>query len=287
MLQFAIACSIDKMLSLQADTIYDVIKPVHFCSQLIGISLFTLKYKKGVFVQTVTGFNILCMMVSTALLSGFTVWFIFNFEKFYFLQSISSSSFFENSMLCAAHCSLFSIIFAYWWIFGMRQHFVRILNHFKMVDEELYILGVPVDLKKHKKVILILLCAFKLILLLAFILTRKVNHTFQGHNFNLIPVVLMYTWIEVNHMILSHLTLWMWAVKSRYQKLNEFVRKSFLESSAFTPKNAICKLNTVALLHDKLVDISECINRCYGTPVRKYIKSSISFLLTKKFYYSL
>lgn len=40
------------MLSLKADSVYDVVKPLHICSQLIDLTSFSIVKSDGVFVDT-------------------------------------------------------------------------------------------------------------------------------------------------------------------------------------------------------------------------------------------
>lgn len=59
----------------------------------------------------------------------------------------------------------------------------------------------------------------------------------------------------------------MLAVKLRYKLINSFLEEKFLTLPIKDVKDGNQKLNAAALIHDKLVDITNIINRCYGVPV--------------------
>lgn len=61
----------------------------------------------------------------------------------------------------------------------------------------------------------------------------------------------------------------MMAVKRRYQKINWFLKHKFWSLFSANVDGGNEALNAVASLHDKLVDVSESLNLCYGFPVSK------------------
>lgn len=63
--------------------------------------------------------------------------------------------------------------------------------------------------------------------------------------------------------ILLH--FWTWAVKLRYHKINVHLRDNFLTTVNKNWSNQ--NLNRIAILHNKLVDVSELVNRWYEKSV--------------------
>lgn len=256
------------MISLQANNVYDVFKPMHFWSKIIGLTSFKIEVKKKVFVQSISCFNFLCILVSSTFFLVYGLWFTLNVEKFDKRHLVNSSSFFQNSMIIIALFSMFSTLLSDWWIFLMRKHFVRILNLFTEVDELLQRLDVPMSLRSQRIFILCFVFALKVLMIMAVFMTKVVVDEIPDQTYQQVFYVLMFIWIESNYLIASQFSFWMYAVKSRYQKINKFLQKNYLTQSGFCSEDEHKKLNEVSLLHDKLVDISECINRCYGLPVR-------------------
>lgn len=256
------------MLSLKADDIYDVAKPLHICSQLIGITSFNITRQSEIFVDSVTWRNILCIAASTVWSATVALIFIFNMNMMWEIKALSLSAIFVNSMFCVLLAFLTITILSNWWIFTTRKYFTRTLNLLMQVDEELERMKVPINLRKHKKIVVIFIVFAMTGATMSLLFTKFIGIDLYFYKIDCVFLMTMFICMETNLFFVYHFTFFMWAVKLRYQNINFFLKENFLTSPNGDVKDRIGKLNAAALLHDKLVDVSECINRCYGVPVR-------------------
>lgn len=67
-----------------------------------------------------------------------------------------------------------------------------------------------------------------------------------------------------------------YAIKSRLEKVNEMLSKTFhIDGALSSPGSLIAKdelLKEAAVIYDKLMDLTEEINKIYGVLVRKFCK---------------
>lgn len=266
------------MLSLKADDIYDVAKPLHICSQLIGITSFNITRQSENFVDSVTWRNILCIAASTVWSATVALIFIFNMNMMWEIKALSLSAIFVNSMFCVLLAFLTITILSNWWIFTTRKYFARTLNLLMQVDEELERMKVPINLRKHKKIVVIFIVFAMTGATMSLLFTKFIGIDLYFYKIDCVFLMTMFICMETNLFFVYHFTFFMWAVKLRYQNINFFLKENFFTSPNEDVKDRIGKLNAAALLHDKLVDVSECINRCYGVPVR----TNFNILLTLK-----
>lgn len=63
----------------------------------------------------------------------------------------------------------------------------------------------------------------------------------------------------------------MWAIRIRYQHINNILQKVYVQNRSnlekFSPKLTIESIKKLSILHDKLIDISDMTSFCYGVPV--------------------
>lgn len=259
------------MFSLNANDIYDVGKPLHICSQILGLTSFTIKQKHGFFVASVNIYSIICNVSSSALCLYFGAWYMKNKDEF---QVMEGSEVFENSIVCVSFGYLSFCLFQNWWFIFVRKYFADILNMLTEIDNDLQVMKVPVNHRHHKAVVLLFICIVKLItsviIVAALVAIGHTNTSGTEEKFAsklFIPVAVMVT-TELNVYVMQHFTFWMWTVKIRYEKINLFLQRSFLTSVNTSAKDGLDNMNKAARLHDKLVDVSKSINICYGLPVK-------------------
>lgn len=259
-----------KMSLFKADDIYDVAYPLHACSQLIGLTAFWITRKSGVFVPSINLYNVFCIVVAT--LAGFMITYmlIFEIDELIVINSVTVSVVYEKSMFCVILGFIATTLLANWWTFASKLPFARVLNLLYEVDEELARMKFPVNLKRHKKVILFFVTLTKSLAVLSLSMTSLIGETTNLFHVNFMFMISMYFVVQTNVFFVFQFTFLMWAIKLRYQKINLFLAENFLASEDGLIKDGNGKLNKAALLHDKLVDASECINRCYGVPVRLF-----------------
>lgn len=272
------------MISLQTNNIYDVGKPLHVCSQIIGLTAFSIERVQGAFVVSLSWYNIVCIVLSTTLSTSYAFWYIVNQHKFIKLSVIDISAAFENGSMCVSLGFLIFLLCLNIWFVLMRRNFCNILNLLVDVDEELKTLKVPLNFRYHKKIVLLFLCSIKVMTFVqiaaAFAAIESFNLGFTGQSFltDLLIFLAMFVTIETSILLMQQFTFWMWAVKLRYKKINLFLKKAFLVTSNNNPKDGNDILNRAARLHDKLVDVTKYINICYGLPVRCNKKLAYSLI---------
>lgn len=201
-------------------------------------------------------YNILCISASTLWNLFIMFWFAVNSDNILSTNIISVSKILHRSIFCVIFG--FLIIFTNWWIFMSRKQLTRMVNKLINIDNELAKMKVPVNLLKQKKFVLCFLIGLLLMLctsnIVTYIIVKKVyvyKHSFMLSTSSTFYVII---WFLVNF----HFTSLMWSVKLRYKKLNLYLRKHFINIR----RGGIGKLNKVAVIHDELVGVSECINEC-------------------------
>lgn len=258
------------MFSLKAENIYDVAAPLHIASQLIGLTAFSIRRKKEIFVESVSLFNLTCL--TSQILQTVSVIFIFitNIDELWRNNAnrIYSSQVSDHSMFCVVLSIMICMMVTSLWFLGSRKYFALIFNWLYEVDEELMKLKSSTNYRKHKKVVLSFTYLVMTLMAASFFLTIYLaNNTNLFISSYIFLFLSMHVCMETNIFIIFHFTFIMWAVKLRYEKINSIIKENFLSSSLIKLKDENEKLVKIASLHDKLVDASECINRCYGVPV--------------------
>lgn len=261
------------MFSLKADDIYHVAEPLHFFSKIIGLSCFTVARKNGKFIVRRSLLNFVCILVTTLYSSATGIFFISHIQEMSATSPFAASNFFVKGMFCAMLGVFYVANQSNWWIFFGRKSLCRILNLLAEVDEELETMKVPMNLRKHKKVVLGFVVAIKAFIFVNVILVYLAE-VVDNISHIAVPAFVMFTafvLMEIGVFTIFQFIFVMWAVKLRYQKINLFLEENFLNSNC-EAKDGKDKIMRAATLHDKLVDVSEAINRCFGVPV-----SSITF----------
>lgn len=265
-LQLSDKLQTDEMFSLKADNIYSVAKPLHFCSQLTGLTSFSITRKNGLFVTIVNCFDVFCVIISSTLYSVIAIKFLLNKDAMWDVNQIATSSVFEDCMFIIIMTFFLNSILTIWWSFGARKYFADIFNLLQEVDEELVEIKVPVNLRHQKKVILMFVTFVKLLTTCSLYLTSQIGA--DVYYISTILLIAMLFTIELTIFNIFQFSFIMWTVKLRYKKINLFLKENFLNSENRKIVDGNKKLDKVAILHDKLVDICESVNRCYGFPVR-------------------
>lgn len=254
------------MFSLKADDIFDIVQPVHALSRLFGLTSFTINRKDGAFSGSKTWFNYLSISVSTAwsLFMGIIFYVFLNkvFDKNLYGAPNSFEKFSQFVML-----AIFLItIFSNWWILSGQEPFCDILNLLAKVDSELSKLNVPVDLKKHKKFILIFIITLKVFTFLIVYATYTIEVEMKFFEPSIFIFIILFFVVVSIFLTQSHFILLAWALKLRYEKVNYFLKEKFA-ASIYDQQDGNRKISRAASIHGKLVEASEKINRIYSYPV--------------------
>lgn len=264
------------MLSLKACDIYDVVEPIHAISKLFGISSFSIEKQTGFFIDSITVYNVISIAFATLWNIICTVMCAFGASNLSGLKSgqeFHLSEVYHKSMCCVLFAFLTLSTIGNWWIFATRKHFCQSLNLLLEVDKELKSLGLSVNLTKHKRIVIFMTALTFTLTTFVIIISNHVQNNLH-HMSNGIFVVITFTicverWLLVN----TQLIFWMWMVKLRSESLNLFLKNEFLEPGKEFSETGNLKLTQAAELQRKIVEVSECINECYGFPVSLKILS--------------
>ena len=260
------------MLLLKDDNFYGLAAPLHFLSKLLGLTSFSIQKEKGKFVAKVTFFNAFCILISTVCCIFSTIFFAsFYNELSAYLDRLKSSEMFKSCILFTGFSFLYVALLTNWWTLCHRKSFVSIFVAFQELDEGLEAFNIQLKLPRQKRIVwkIISVTVFLVllnILMTYFFLIERMKRTVC---FTFITIWIYFATMVFCFVQFSCLT---WSVKFRYVKINEFLSENFVmeNSEKLSNKN----LGKIAKLHDKLVDITEIINRCYGIPVNISVISS-------------
>lgn len=245
---------------------YTVAKPFHKVSKVLGLTSFTITSNKGKFVVSTNVFDIFCILSSTLCCIGGSFYFhdfMFSAREWFAKYDISSTV--EKSSLVLTIFYVHSMICVNWWIFCSRHVFAKIFNALSEVDEKLKAMSAADNSAKHRRIVVFILflatipVMYHIAVSLAMVLIMDNRW---------VATIVFAMWIYMTSISYAvfQFAFFMWQVKIRYQRINLYVANlqyaiSFGQARVYDP------LKVAAKVHDKLVDISQMINRCYGFPV--------------------
>lgn len=259
------------MKSIKALDIYDVAKPFHVCSKLLGLTAFTVRRYKGGYLTTVTICNIFSLILSTILNCAMLEKLCSSYEyKFVEKQNkYIGSNILYNAMFFVSFGFMVISMLTNWWTMFQRKVFAKLLTLLSEVDDELKEMEVKVNLKKHRKVMLSFIFIVKMFLftgLIMNVLSERKDKVHYKHEHGILFYFALAYFSELIFFDFYHFSFWIWAIKVRYNRINCYLDKKFLRNVTDEVVGKKCLIQA-STLHNKLVDASELINRCYAVPV--------------------
>jgi 7tm Chemosensory receptor len=258
------------MFSLSASDFYDIFAPLHFCSKLIGLSAFTIEKRKNVFEISTTLADLTWITIMTFVNLTIGIWMAISLKE---IEILRNSYLYSNVLYRAFMAMTFAFGFtstiSCWWIWAKRRLFANILNYIAEIDDRLSRLGVAVDLRLHKQFTLLFMLSTKFLMFFGFFVsyTISVLNLSVSYKFNIVSCLIIAFLLDLSFTMFLHFTFFMWSVKVRYSRINALLFMGLQCSTHDDIKIGKEVLREVASLHDKLVDVSETINRAYGVPV--------------------
>lgn len=253
--------------------IYDVVGPIHFCSKVIGLTSFSIRTDNHRNYEGFVSFsNVLCIIIATT-------WSFFVVARYLFASEVWAmnreylSTFYESCTTVVFTTDVFISIFVNWWLFSMRDRLISTMDLIKDIDEGLMRLDVPVNHSKHRRVVIIIMAVLNAVNICAAaalycttLLARDVLRS------STLLVVADFLSCEFFTMLCTQFILFMLIVKIRYQHINEYLlrhlrRKSKAIGNGSVTSYDVHSLSTIAILHNKLVDLVEHLSYCYAVPV--------------------
>lgn len=267
------------MYFLEAFDIYDVAQPLHICSQIIGLTSFKISKKNGSFHSSLNWFNILSIGLTTLLNSTFTILVVFTDIGKWEVRQFTTTEIFEDIMSGVIFSFLVVTIISNLWTFAMRKDFSRIFALIYEIDEELAKLKYSVNFKRHKKIIIGFVGLSEFLLIYIMITSYIIQISSGYFRMDLTLMFVICVAVEHNVFLIFHMVFMMITVRMRYEKVNDFLTEMHRSINVTDLKKKVEELNKASLLHDKLADVVERINKCYGLPV-----SFILEILNPEFY---
>lgn len=254
------------MFSFKADDIYSVAQAFHLGSKSIGLTAFSIERKNGKFVARRSLWNVMCILISTIWSITAGIFFIKDFGKVTDKFSVVEPNVFEKSVYVVLVGFFMISTLSNWWIFFSGKQFCKILNLLKEVDDDLEEMKVPVNLRKHKKFVATFVATTITSIVACVFLTYQFDPSSGLFESPIFVITSMCFLIELGIFTFFHFIFMVWAVRFRYEKINLFLQQNFFNEKIFAQEENE-KLVRVAELHDKLAEVSECINHCYGISV--------------------
>lgn len=252
-------------------SIFDAIKPLHFYSQLFGLTAFSIRRNITWHHETFVSFcNYFCILLTTS-------WHGYSIVNSVFLEHLWKvsdrtymSEFFENCLkiLIVGNCTI--IIYILWWLFAMQSIILKALSLFNDVDEALCDMNAGVNHKKHHRttltfvVFIFILNVFKTgTEALSSYLLNAYETTFMASIGEFIGFAYVF--------LLSGQTVFiMLSVQIRYQKINKILIAKYKETilNFQRPSKHHDKVfQKLPVLYCKMADVCEILSYCYGIPV--------------------
>lgn len=261
--QLFISRQVARMSVLKVGNVLSVMKPLQFLSQMFGLTSFSIQSDKTHGYRcNVSTFNVVILVLSTCwYIHG--IYFVTAAKEFYETDGDNGLSRFIGScvsVILDANCV--TMIFSIWWFFIIKSKFVPIFNGFDEVDDVLKSLGSQVDHAKHRRYLCYTLAFLNIFLTTVTIsayLSAYFNNFYKPSIFTSIAEFIAFQYI---YLLLVHFNFFMLSVRGRYQHIN-----GLLKNAAKNENIDIEFYQKLAILHDKLVDISEKVNFCFGIPV--------------------
>lgn len=262
------------MVLQKVDNLYDVAKPLHVFSQLLGVSPFTIQEENQIFVSRSKFINLFCILF---LIARNLVTYVLIFHGILWEKSeVKPSQIYSSSLLVLVFSCMTVSLIVISWSFAMRKHFVKILNQMLEIDNELAELKLPINFKRQKiliRVTIAVILVYSGLLPLMFINDKKLNLI----DFLVLSLICFSTLEDMVFVI--PFTLLMSSVKLRYKQINLFLQINFLDLANGKIQDGKDKLIKAASLHDKLVDVSQTMNQCFGLTVSQYQSQCQLFLI--------
>lgn len=238
------------MFSFEAENIFHVLKPIHFCSKVTGLTSFSIKkdcnHRYRSFVSL---YNVFCVF-AMAFLNVFGISSLFAANSNFALDPVMLTSFFERCLLIVVCFDFVIIIGINWWFLLVQDKVVELLDEIRLVDEALMETNIHINHSLHRKIVLCTLIASKLANIsgstIAFINAQFTNI----YTTNLTLSIIDYVGKDYVIMFCLQCMFLLLGIRLRYQKINFALKQ--LQSRKLQSFDGNCQ--RLADVHDKLVD---------------------------------
>lgn len=269
------------MPSIKSKNIYDVFGTVHSFSRVIGLTSFSIKKDNhknyGGFVSF---YDVLCLTISASW-SIFTVTWCILSKELWALKHEYLSNLFEISSLVVVLCQALILLVSNFRFVLIKNKFLKILKMIEAIDETLMDLNSPINHSKHQQIsmlFMILITAWNTLGVCFAYITGDVSGAYESSFF----MCLTDFFSTLAFMFLcSQFILSMWSVRIRYCQVNSILIHNLNFNDSCSDKILSINrkvLTSCAVIHENLVEVSECISESFGVSV-----SVNSFCLNKRY----
>lgn len=251
--------------SIVAD-VFDVSKPIHFCSKIVGISAFTIKRDGSLGYRSFVSIcDVLCLITVTTW-NAFHLYRLLVTDSVWLMNPGMLTNFYEKCLVSVIVFDNFLMNGLNLWFFWFRERIVAILEAIRNIDEALEAMNVHIDHSKHRRIILITLILAKSSNFISVVVSY-----INGHFTNIFRPRILVQLSDVfglDYCIVYCLQciFFLLAVRLRYQKVNQLLERLHTKKTKGLETNdANCQ--RLAVVHDKLVEVTSSLSICYGIPV--------------------
>lgn len=259
----------------KANSVFSVAFPIYVISRIFGFLPFSLAYdrKLRTTIVRVTVFDIIWLCLSLLLHIFF---FIFNWIADQQSQVTDSRILIISGRL-TLWGGFFMAIFAMLMDLLNRNRIWEIIVKFNEFDEEIHQLGAPkFEYSSQRSHVIYWYLGMGALQLLVTIITvhqmmyLDVHFDYKVVLFGMSTMAVTYT---MTYLFMIHMFLLM-SLKSRFAKLNKHLEDNLtFDDSVNSIEPALRNLDEpmlvrhISILHEKLIDIMELVNRCYSMQV--------------------
>lgn len=259
------------MFSAKVSNFHEVFKPLHMCSQIGGLTSFSINMncKVKIFEASVKFYNILILCVAT-LLDFLMILFLilcqndlWDSKHNIFVKSRNV----ESGMPILFFAFVFAVILIAIYEFCKRRYLVKCIELICKVDQSPFCVN-SINLKKQKIFLEISIAVSYLVMIYSYVSGYAMMRPMFESDFFTHFFFIVFSKNVINYFFIHmQFILFIVTIKSRYQCINLYLSK-MLARTARTYSQAFDKdLIDIAKLHDKLVDVTYYVNKTYGFPV--------------------
>lgn len=252
------------MRSFKVLNIFDEIKPIHLYSQIFGLTSFSIRKNNSRHQSFISPLNVLCFVIAIT-------WNIFSIRKIIVLGTVFNfhreilTLFYEKCVVILICVFVIVTIGVNFWLLLIRGKIVELLRGIEIVDDALSAFDCPINHSKYQKIAFIYLMSTQFICSSGIVasymnsLRSKVNHE------NLFLSLSKLIGTNYFLIICLHCIFLLLALLARYRKINLLLCQTLKQRCSQEMSNE--KIQKLADLHDKLVDVTSIFSVCYGFPV--------------------
>lgn len=256
---------------VEISSVFEAIKPLHFCSQIFGLTAFSIKRNiSWQYEGFVSYCNYFCILLTT-------FWHGYSIVNSVFLEHLWKvadrtymSEFFENCMkiLIVGNCAI--IIYILWWLFAMKSRIMKALHLINDVDEVLCDMNTGVNHRKYQKTLMSFVIFIQILNIFKTGTEALSTFLLEVYETSFMASIGEFIGFEYIFLLSGQIVFFMLSARIRFQQINKVLNAKWKETivnfqkPSKHPDEAFKKL---PVLYCKMADVCEILSYCYGIPV--------------------